>query len=566
MKTMNKYILAFCIVFLYLISGCSIEPEYYSQVAPEKFFTSQDAVWQRFNRPFTHWRWYRGTDAGRFELQELGTDELCLPTRGSDWYNGGDYYRLHYHEFSPTTKGLYNGWYGFGMGVAQAWDALSDIDKYVDFDALKFPQGTKESMLAQQQVLAAFFYKEGLDLFGGVPIYRPGDIAIKARSTDLETFNYIDSLLEIAIPFLPEKTILGEEEVGNISLATAMGLRAQLFFNAEAYIGKAMYNEAAQICRDIISGKYGVYKLDTEWQNTFGFDNNKSHEIMWGIPSKFTSSSDGGRYSVLQHYNAKSMLGSIDEGADNGYALIPSLKPNGQKYEYKLAGPFGLFEDTDMRKQQYVYEGNKRYRGMFMMGTQINPIDGGKCIGTREYTNEVITLVDQISYFKKLGTPEYPTINDLPSTMATAEENSGIRLMKISPVPTYADRTNKWEPNIPIMRLTEFYYTLAECEMRAGKKAEAASVINQVRKRYFIDGNDPNPVTVSNLDKYRMLNEWKIEFLYEARRRTDLVRWKAYVTENWWDHKASNDLNRNRFPIHETIMSSNNLLKQNPGY
>ncbi len=31
--------------------------------------------------------------------------------------------------------------------------------------------------------------------------------------------------------------------------------------------------------------------------------------------------------------------------------------------------------------------------------------------------------------------------------------------------------------NIPIMRLTEFYYTLAECELRAGNKAKAADVI-----------------------------------------------------------------------------------------
>ena len=116
------------------------------------------------------------------------------------------------------------------------------------------------------------------------------------------------------------------------------------------------------------------------------------------------------------------------------------------------------------------------------------------------------------------------------------------------------------------IRLTEIYYTLAECKMRMGDKQGAAELINKVRKRYFADGIDPDPVTAANLDKYRMLKEWKLEFLNEGRRRTDLVRWNAYVTEDWWDHKAKNDPNLNRFPIHYSVMGANNLLEQNPGY
>lgn len=569
MKTKIKVIIVAALTSVaFSFLGCNTDAEFYTQADPDKFFTTQDAVWQRFNRPFTHWRWYRGSDASRFRLQELGTDEFCLPTRGSDWYNAGVYQLLHHHEFSITTEGLYNGWYGFGMGIALAYDALDDIDKYVDFAALKFPEGTKESMLNQQQVLIASFYKDGLDFFGGVPLYGRGDKEPKGRSTDVETFNFINSLLDMSIDKLPKKTELGKEEIGNISQAVAMGLKAQLYFNAEAYIKKPMYEEAAQICRDIIAGKYGTYELDDDWMMTFGFENDKSKEIMWAIPSKKTGgATDAGYFAEMQHYNSYVILGGID-GLDrnNGYGLVPSLKPNGEKYTYKLAGPFGLFEDTDVRKQQYVYLGGGKYRGMFMMGRQENPIDGTVCMGAREYKGEVITLVDQMTYMKKLGTAEYPTVNDLPSTIGTAEENSGIRSMKLSPVPTYAERDKLWKPYIPVMRLSEFYYTLAECELRAGNKAKAAELINTVRKRYFENGIDPNPVTVANLDKYRMLNEWKIEFLLESRRRTDLVRWNAYVTEDWWDHKASNDPNKNRFPIDERNMSSNPLLKQNPGY
>jgi len=63
-----------------------------------------------------------------------------------------------------------------------------------------------------------------------------------------------------------------------------------------------------------------------------------------------------------------------------------------------------------------------------------------------------------------------------------------------------------------------------------------------------------------------MLDEWMMEFVGEGRRRTDLVRWDAYVTEDWWDHKATNNKDLNRFPIHYSVLEANQKLVQNPGY
>jgi hypothetical protein len=187
------------------------------------------------------------------------------------------------------------------------------------------------------------------------------------------------------------------------------------------------------------------------------------------------------------------------------------------------------------------------------------------CTGSREYRGQVITMVDQVAYFAKVGT-EYASVEDLPSTIATAEENSCVRVTKRSPRPNQDEKNRMYDPDVPIIRLAEIYYMLAECKMRAGNTAEAAELINTVRKRYFAGGVDPDPVTAENLDKYRMLDEWLVEFLAEGRRRTDLVRWDAYVTEDWWDHNATNNANLNRFPIHYSLIGANNLLEQNPGY
>ncbi len=568
MKTIRYTTITFIFLsYLFLNSGCSVDPTYYSEVTPSTFYDSQNNVWQRFYRPFTHWRWYVGSNNPRWNLQELGTDEMCLPTRGSDWYDGGTYQQMHYQNFTPTISNLYNGWYGFAMGVALSWDAWEDLNAYVDFDALGFEEGTKESMKAQLDALVASFYKDGLDFFGGVPLYTTTNSEVKGRSTALETFNFIDSLLTEAIPALPEKTVMGDTEDGSINQAAGAALQAELYFNANAYIGVDMFTECAEICRDIIDGKYGTYALSGDWTDIFGFNNDTCREIIWSVPSQNSKlETDGGYYSTMQHYNANDFLGGIDASADNGYCLTPSLKPDGSLYtDFKLGKPYSKFVETDVRKQQYVYTGDGTYRGMFIAGKLVNPIDGGVCYGNREYSGDTITIVDQVSYFSKLGTT-YAAVSDLPSTVATAEENSGVRLMKRSPVPNYDDRDLRYNPDVPIIRLAEIYYMLAECEMRAGNTGTAANLINTVRKRYFINGADPDPVTAANLDEYRMLDEWMIEFLGEGRRRTDLIRWNAYVTENWWDHTASNNANKNLYPIHETIMSSNNLLEQNPGY
>lgn len=547
-------------------TSCNVDPEFYSQVVPETFYSSQEAVWQRFNRSFTHWRWYLGQDDPRWALQELGTDEYVLPTRGSDWFDGANYQKFHHHEYTEDMTRIETGWTNFAMGVALAWDAVEDLSE-VDFDKLGFEPGTKESMIAQQTALAASLYLDGLDFFGGVTLYTTTKSEVKGRSTDVETFHFIDSLLDVAIPDLPIKTEMGKMETGTINRAAGAMTKARLYFNAKSYIGKEMYTEAARICQDILDGKYGTYELDADWTTTFGFNNEFSHEIIWSVPSQNSQTeTEGGYWTWQVPYNYKDYLGGLEgSGSNNGIGLTPGLDPTGKPYTYKLGSPYRKFHDKDIRKQPYVYEGNGKYRGMFIVGKLINPLNPDWiCMGSREYAGQPLTVVDQVAYFSKVGT-EYASVADLPSTIATAEENSCVRLMKRCPRPNQDEYMLKGNPDVPVIRLAEVYYTLAECKMRAGDKQGAANLINTVRKRYFPEG-DPDPVTVANLDKYRMLDEWMMEFLGEGRRRTDLVRWDAYVTEDWWDHKATNNKNLNRFPIHYSLIGANNLLEQNPGY
>ena len=542
--------------------SCDLDEKFYSEVTPDTFFTSPESTYAVLCRPFTHWKWYIGAD--RWYLQELTTDEMVCPKRGSDWYNSGEYYRLHYHTWSPDDRFVVNTYDGTTGGISRALEAKSDLQG-VDYNAIGLNDAVKADHINQLNAITAYFYMRGLDYFGGMPIYYSVDDDLCARSTARETYAHIETLLKDPIPALSKKTTLGASEDGYIKQAAAAALLAQLYFNAVAYIGEEHFDECAEICRDIIGGVYGTYELDKTWYGPHCFDNNTSPEVIWTVPSENSKVEWNWYFKYFYHYSSYEYFG-IETAGYNGFMLTPSLDPQGRYYtQWKLGNPYQKFNDKDLRKKPYRYLGSRKYEGMFLVGDQTNPNNPSQqCLGQKEYSGKVINLVDQVARFSEVGT-KYNSVAELTSTMADGEENSGVRLVK-APQPNLDDKLLRWNPDCPVIRLSEIYYMLAECELRAGDKKTAAGLINQVRGRNFEGGADPNPVTADNLDEYRMLDEWMIEFLGEGRRRTDLIRWDKFVTESWWDHTPLNDKNKNLFPIPNSAISANNLIEQNPGY
>lgn len=542
--------------------SCDLDEKFYSEVTPDTFFTSPESTYAVLCRPFTHWKWYIGAD--RWYLQELTTDEMVCPKRGSDWYNSGEYYRLHYHTWSPDDRFVVNTYDGTTGGISRALEAKSDLQG-VDYNAIGLNDAVKADHINQLNAITAYFYMRGLDYFGGMPIYYSVDDDLCARSTARETYAHIETLLKDAIPALSKKTTLGASEDGYIKQAAAAALLAQLYFNAVAYIGEEHFDECAEICRDIIGGVYGTYELDKTWYGPHCFDNNTSPEVIWTVPSENSKVEWNWYFKYFYHYSSYEYFG-IETAGYNGFMLTPSLDPQGRYYtQWKLGNPYQKFNDKDLRKKPYRYLGSRKYEGMFLVGDQTNPNNPSQqCLGQKGYSGKVINLVDQVARFSEVGT-KYNSVAELTSTMADGEENSGVRLVK-APQPNLDDKLLRWNPDCPVIRLSEIYYMLAECELRAGDKKTAAGLINQVRGRNFEGGADPNPVTADNLDEYRMLDEWMIEFLGEGRRRTDLIRWDKFVTESWWDHTPLNDKNKNLFPIPNSAISANNLIEQNPGY
>lgn len=549
------------IVVINAISCTDLSPVWYDKVTPETFYKSKEEIISAMGRPFTHFDWYLGD---RWIAQEATTDHFCILTKGVNF--GGDFERIQHHDWDGNNGWVTGGWSGATMGITLCLDVISDLEK-IDYESIGLTEADRQDHLSQLKTLMAYFYMRGLDFHGGMPIYRSiSEKDLKPRNTDVETFNYIDSLLTDAIPKLP--LISWDKPQGQtISRGAAAAIKAELYFNAETYIGKAMYTECAKICQDIINGSYGKYELDPTWYGPHSFNNNTSKELLWLTPSERNKLQYNSYYMYAFHYHSlgyKYFGNETVGGAMNATSLQPSRKPTGELYtEFKLGKPYEKFHDKDLRKHPYKYLGNGAYEGMFVVGAFKTPI-GEVINGFEEYKDRPLVFVDYVGRMSQVGPGKaYASAADLPSTIKNGEENSGVRLVKV-PIPTSADVNLTWGADRPIIRLAEIYYTLAECRWRSGDKQGAADLINTVRHRNFEGGIDPDPVTAQNLDKYRFLDEWGTEFLGEERRRTDLIRWNMYVTEDWWDHKASNNKNLNRYPLPNSALSGNSLLQQNP--
>ena len=188
----------------------------------------------------------------------------------------------------------------------------------------------------------------------------------------------------------------------------------------------------------------------------------------------------------------------------------------------------------------------------------------------------------------------------------------GARIIKFE----LAENPTKYESPVDmvIMRLAEVYYTRAEAYIRLGRTAEAKSDIQEVlqyrgfnsaavpssyTKNYpFFDmdtdiyGNDTqgkisalalmskrwltgNTQDISNVylsgvvDLDLMDKEWRREFIFEDRRRTDMIRMEKFAGPKaaaWGAHEATPETYKNLFPIPADVLSRNPEVKQNPGY
>lgn len=572
-----KYVVSAAVFGATLGSCTDLDETLYDQVGTQNYYNTKNDVIRATFRPFEHAFW---SICSRHVLNELTADQLITPTRDGWWDDGGKWRRLHYHEWNVEDGGdAQTEWNGCFQGIMQCNYVIEDLDK-LDLAKFGFSQPEFDNLKAQCRALRAWFYLRLLDGFRNVPL------AVSFNNVELNTegqvepkviFQFIESELTDCLSLLAKKDALGTQAniQGQWTKAGAAALLVRLYLNAEVYIGESKYTECAKVAQDILDGEYGAYQVADRWDAAFDWDNDNCDEVIFGFPASQGYSFwnyQGDTYWWTVPARARYYFNDTKaKGGDHNtkYAASPSYAPNGELYNYTLGMPIQKFRKYagDERMKLYRNLGDSRREGLFLYGAlEYTDENGQKKKVKAPEVDYDLYIRDAVGKFQGLAPEKW--LDASSSTLRDGDHNSGWHFAKY---PFYSDDdAHQMESDYTEIRLPEVIYSLAECKLREGKKADAAKLLNSVRRRNYPQDKLAEvlyaPEGNATLDMDEMLDEWGREFFAESRRRIDLIRYNKFTSGTWWDKTPDADEHTKIFPIMRPILNANPALVQNPGY
>lgn len=135
-----------------------------------------------------------------------------------------------------------------------------------------------------------------------------------------------------------------------------------------------------------------------------------------------------------------------------------------------------------------------------------------------------------------------------------------------------SDQTHA-DTDFPMFRLADVYLMYAEAALRGGgNEGTALEYVNTVRRRAY-GGSTDGEISSEELTLEFILDERARELLWEAHRRTDLVRYGLFTGGDYlWPWKGNlkdgraTDSKYDMFPIPDSDINANPNLVQNPDY
>src|SRR6266705_3533345 len=112
------------VALLVPLHGCTnLDESPPSLITPNNFYHSESEAVAALAGIYAQLR-STAPEGSIYDANEVSTDEVVVPTRGSDWYDGGQWIDLHNQTWTPTTAGtraFFNGaWNSAYTGVARA--------------------------------------------------------------------------------------------------------------------------------------------------------------------------------------------------------------------------------------------------------------------------------------------------------------------------------------------------------------------------------------------------------------------------------------------------------------
>ena len=391
---------------------------------------------------------------------------------------------------------------------------------------------------AEARFIRAYLYWMALDCFGSVPFTTEkspfGGAYFPAQASREYIFNYcideLDALLAPDSDMPAPRSLYPRADRGAVA-----GLLARMYLNAKVYVGVDMSSEAKAVCEEIFTMGYA---LCPSYADLFRGDNGNNSasvgELLWAIDyDANNTNSYGGTTYILSASLASTDITdqSRPNGQVNGWAGLRVPYEFVSKY-YGVSGQnyeTGTYVTSDKRGELFYIKG----RSESMDGALYNFMNGWSCL----------------------------KFNNIPSGQTNES---------YLPVSAQMGYSNV---DFPMIRLAEIYLIYAEACMNLGAPEEALPYMQALAARAGLAatawGASPSDITPGFIEAERAR-----ELLWEAHRRTDLIRLGLYNTADFlWPYKGGDSYAGTSFPSYKCIfpippteLATNKALVQNPGY
>ena len=385
---------------------------------------------------------------------------------------------------------------------------------------------------AEARFIRAYLYWMALDCFGNVPFTTEnspfGGTYFPQQADRVKVYEYcVSELQDLISPtsaLMPPRALYPRADKGS-----AAGLLARLYLNSEVYTGTPRWSEAKALCEDIFAMGYS---LCPSYADLFRGDNGSNPEAL-------------GEFLWVIDYDA----GNTESYGGTSYILSASLastditdesRPNGQRN-----GWAGLRVPYEFVSQYYGVSGQNYETGEYEAADRRGEIFYIK--GRKESMDGA--LYDFMSGWSCLK------FNNIP------HDQTNQSYLPVSILKSFSD------VDFPMIRLAEIYLIYAEACMNLGQPGPALPYLQQLSARAGVSA--PTEITPDFLAAERAR-----ELLWEAHRRTDLIRYGLYDTPAYlWPYKGGDTFAgqpfpayKRLFPIPPTELATNRQLVQNPGY
>ena len=460
-------------------------------------------------------------------LQENTTDEAKCAW-GDSWVNQINGLVWNTAAVEPM-EGLYHRSMYIVSIVNDYLKQLSNAPEEVD----------KVRFNAEARFCRALAYYVLMDAFGNPPFVTEEEVTNKPEQIKrADLFNWIEGELNTIKESLPVKT----DEFGRADQNCVDFLLGRMYLNSEVYTGTQKYSDCISACNNIISNN--SYDLADNYAELFmannGENENAKKEIIFPILA------DG---NTTQSYG----IGAIIVGSRSG--------SEGTVENYGCNGGWDGFRSTGNLVRAFGYEADES-----------------------EWTPENIKSHDNRAIFFNKGR-ELDITTSAVGTFTT--EGWGVhKFTNLNSDGTPGKNATFPDTDFPLFRLAEVYLMYAEAVARGGEggdEIKAVEYIRELRKRANATYSeismswmrDNASVNGSNAKVAygNILNERCRELYWEASRRTDLIRYGLFTSNDYtWAEKGGVisgvgvDKKFNLFPIPVSDISVNDNLKQNEGY